>query len=287
MERKKKHPSWIKKLKSRYRLMIINDTNFQEKATIRLTPLNLIMLFSVGLIVFFIFSYLLIYAVPGLRSYMPGHEPNSERKFKNEIVKKINNYEKKIQALQNKETILGILLKGEEMSKDEIAFLQEKIDLSKEKTQVPPTTELKANQAENNEPNYSFALGAGEYTSFHGLFYCPLKGQTSAIEIGSSYKAIKINPSKDETVSAMYEGRILFAGWTPQYSNVIIIQHPNNWVSIYKNCSFVYIKSGSRVKAGETIAALAKTNTNQENSLIFELWHNETMLDPTLFIHFN
>jgi hypothetical protein len=45
----------LKRLKNRYRLFVINEVNFQEKASISLTPFNVLLIASAGLLLFSLF----------------------------------------------------------------------------------------------------------------------------------------------------------------------------------------------------------------------------------------
>ncbi|MBP9186694.1 MAG: hypothetical protein KBG11_06340 [Bacteroidia bacterium] len=70
MEKKKK--KLIHKLKNRYRIVLINDTTFEEKFSLSLTPMNVFVGFSSFLVFFTIIISLLIIFTP-LREYIPGY----------------------------------------------------------------------------------------------------------------------------------------------------------------------------------------------------------------------
>lgn len=68
---------FIKKLKNKYRLVVINDNNFADVFSIRLTPLNVLMLFSSILVIITLFIFLLIARTP-LRELVPGYGKGSD-----------------------------------------------------------------------------------------------------------------------------------------------------------------------------------------------------------------
>lgn len=297
MEKKKKHPGWIKKLRSRYRLLIINETDFQEKAALKLTPLSLIMLLSAGFLLFFAISWLLIFAIPQLRIYMPGYEADKEKKFKKEVIKQISDYENTISRLEEKTVLLDILLKGQELSKTDMAILQDQIDPSKEPQNNFRESEFDTFSDENtsapivfSDPSESVFVYAGvhsELSKISGLFYPPLLGQVTAFFESNSHPAIDIIPHKDETIKAALDGTVIFGGWTPNFGNVIVIQHPENWITIYKHCAQIYSKKGTKVNAGEGIGVVGNTgDLTSGPHLHFELWHKGIALNPINFIRF-
>lgn len=292
---KKKHPGWIKKLRSQYRLLLINDTNFQEKANIKLSPLSVIMLVCTGFLLFFALSWLLIFTVPALRVYMPGYEPDKEKKFKQEVLKQLKIYEKTIARLEEKEGIMRILLRGDDLNSTEMGVLQDQIDMndflneeSEEEKNANESTMYPTMIVE--EPSGSvFAVlsETGSTARMSGVFFPPAQGIVSAVFEQSNHPAVDIVTERDETVKATLDGTILFSAWTPTFGNVIYIQHVDNWISIYKHCAIVYKKKGSRVSAGEIIGMVGNSGSLSSGPhLHFELWHNGIALNPTDFILF-
>lgn len=297
MEKKKKHPAWIKKLRSRYRLLLINETDFQEKATVKLTPLSVIMLFSAGFLLFFAISWLLIFAIPPLRVYMPGYEQDKEKKFKTQVLKDLKSYESTIQKLEERNLLLDLILRGDELNAGDMALLQDQIDPDKEPV---PRERLSIKEPNNNdesdltglivsEPSESVFAFIGEKSALSkmpGLFYPPLIGKTLAVSNTSKSNSIQILPVKDFTVKAALDGTVIYSAWTPLFGVVVCIQHADNWLSVYKNCAITYTKTGARVNAGEVIAALSASSKTENNALLFELWHDGISLNPSQFIRF-
>jgi len=64
-----KRKKLLKKLKSRFRLTVLNESTFEEKLSYSLTPLNLIIMFGGMLIVFGTLIYLLVAFTP-LKNYV-------------------------------------------------------------------------------------------------------------------------------------------------------------------------------------------------------------------------
>ncbi len=82
MGKLKKKEHWYKKLRNRFRLVIFDDQTFEERFTMRLTILN-ILIFLISLSIVMISITFFIIAKTGIREYIPGYPDINER---NQIV---------------------------------------------------------------------------------------------------------------------------------------------------------------------------------------------------------
>ncbi|MCC7532628.1 MAG: hypothetical protein IT246_01670 [Bacteroidia bacterium] len=104
MEKKKK--KLIHKLKNRYRIVLINDTTFEEKISFSLTPMNVFVGFSSFLVFFIcIISWLIIFTP--LREYIPGY---SDPDMKQDLAKMLYKADSLGKALQDKDAYYKNLL---------------------------------------------------------------------------------------------------------------------------------------------------------------------------------
>ncbi len=98
---------------------------------------------------------------------------------------------------------------------------------------------------------------------------------------------IDIAAKEDESVMAVADGTVVFAGWTLDHGNVIAIQHRGNIISQYKHNSDLLKNVGSFVTAGEVISIIGNTGELTTGPhLHFELWYNGNPVDPEDFIRF-
>ena len=92
---------------------------------------------------------------------------------------------------------------------------------------------------------------------------------------------------KDAPVKSAADGTVIFSEWTTQTGYVIIIEHSNNLISVYKHNSQLSKEQGTLVKAGEVIATAGNTGELSTGPhLHFELWSDGYPIDPTNFIDF-
>lgn len=134
--------------------------------------------------------------------------------------------------------------------------------------------------AENQQPRTS---GIASYT-----FYSPVNGVlSSTFSLQEEHYAVDIAVKMNEPVRSTLSGHVVFASYTPETGYVVIVQHNNNLLSVYKHCSSILKKMGNFVRAGEVIAFAGNTGELTTGPhLHFELWHNGTPVDPTAYIAF-
>ncbi len=90
-------------------------------------------------------------------------------------------------------------------------------------------------------------------------------------------------------VFAAAEGLILFAGWTYEDGNFIIIAHSGGFITCYKHNKAILKTAGTKVKRGEAIATLGDSGeTSRGPHLHFEIWKDGKPVDPSMFlVHYN
>lgn len=82
-------------------------------------------------------------------------------------------------------------------------------------------------------------------------------------------------------IIAPADGTIIFADYTAENGNVIIIQHKENYLSIFKHCSVILKRVRTDVTQGEVIALSGNTGTNTSGAhLHFEIWKNSKPINP-------
>ena len=122
----------------------------------------------------------------------------------------------------------------------------------------------------------------------YDFFHAPVKGTISeGFNTKDKHYAVDVVTSKDAPVKATADGTVIFSEWTAQTGYVIIIEHTNNLISVYKHNSLLTKEQGELVKAGEVIAAAGNTGELSTGPhLHFELWSDGYPIDPTNFIDF-
>ena len=97
-------------------------------------------------------------------------------------------------------------------------------------------------------------------------------------------KGIDIGGSRGQTVNAAADGRVVYAGNALRgYGNLIIIKHNDDFLSAYAHNDSILVKDQQEVKAGQQIAKMGNTGTN-DVKLHFEIRYKGKSVDPTRYL---
>jgi len=97
-------------------------------------------------------------------------------------------------------------------------------------------------------------------------------------------KGIEILPTRGEDVRAIFDGVVIFANWFRGYGMVIIIDHGENYYSIYAHLSKLLISVGDRIRKDRMIAEIGGTGFSQRNKLYLEIRHQGKPMDPLTWL---
>ena len=101
----------------------------------------------------------------------------------------------------------------------------------------------------------------------------------------NGHLGIDFATKENNPIFASAGGFISFAGYTPEYGYVVIINHPDDFITRYMHCSVVVRKQGERVIQGEIIALAGNSGTRTTGThLHFEIWHKGKPVDPEKFL---
>jgi murein DD-endopeptidase MepM/ murein hydrolase activator NlpD len=115
-------------------------------------------------------------------------------------------------------------------------------------------------------------------------FRWPVRGRIIQ-GFASGGDGINIAVPEGTQVKAVEEGEVAFAGSELKgFGNMILIRHPNGYVSAYAHNSQIEVKRGDKVKRGQTIARSGQTGNVGSPQLHFELRKGSTPVDPTTYL---
>ena len=93
---------------------------------------------------------------------------------------------------------------------------------------------------------------------------------------------INIALPEGTSVRAAEDGKVAYAGSALKgYGNLVLIRHPNGFVTAYANNGELDVKSGDTVKRGQVIAKSGATGDVSTPQLHFEVRKGQTPVDPT------
>ena len=276
-----------KKLLHKYRLVVLNEDTFEERFAIKLTRLNVFFLSSLAAIILVILTTLLIVFTP-LREYIPGYSSTALQKQALDLDSKTDSLLKSINMNDAYIHSLKSVLRGEVS-----AVVINKDSIFKAAQADTDVLELNPSKADSllrekvrNEDKYNLFESATSVKDF--VFFPPVNGSiSSGFEPNEKHFAVDIVVPTNTPVKATSDGRVLFASWTSDAGYVIIIDHGDELVSVYKHNSSLTKSQGDFVRSREVIAISgASGELSTGPHLHFELWSNGTPLIPTNFIDF-
>ncbi len=96
---------------------------------------------------------------------------------------------------------------------------------------------------------------------------------------------IDISVPAGTSVRAAESGVVVYSGdGLKGYGNLVLIKHPNGYVTAYANNAELDVKRGEQVKRGQVIAKSGDTGNVNSPQLHFELRKGSTPVDPTSYL---
>jgi septal ring factor EnvC (AmiA/AmiB activator) len=127
------------------------------------------------------------------------------------------------------------------------------------------------------------------FVSLKGLLELPVRGKV--INLYGPYRnprydainfrsGIDIQADRGEPVRAVAPGTILFADWFKGYGNMVILDHGDNYYTLYAHIEELFKAKGDRVERNEVIATVGDSASLTGPGLYFEVRHHGKPEDP-------
>lgn len=283
----KKRKEIKRKLLHKYRLVILNESTFEEKISFKLSRLNVFVTGSLCIIGLIGFTILLIAFTP-LREYIPGYSSTklkrqaTELTYKTDSLVRVLNYTNRY--LNNIRMVLKGDIENNQINRDSL-FEQFKLDPSTvDLTPIKEDSMLRAEVA--LEDKYNLFERTGEKTGL--VLFPPISGTVSqGYNAEKHHYAVDVVAPRETPVKAVANGMVIFSEWAVDTGYVIIIEHKSGLLSVYKHNGSLNKNQGDVVRAGEVIASVGNTGELTTGPhLHFELWDNGTPVNPLDFIDF-
>ena len=95
---------------------------------------------------------------------------------------------------------------------------------------------------------------------------------------------IYISAPAGSDVSVSESGVVTFVGKEEYFGNIIIVKHPNNWVSSYAHMGDVNVIIGDKIKKGQIIGDVGMTGIINSPQLYFEMRRGTIVQNPLDFL---
>lgn len=286
-QRKTNKKSFWHRIRFKYKLSFFNEGTLEEVWSFRLSQLSAFAMLALFAFLLIAFTAFIIIKTP-IRNYLPGYLDVEVRKEIMQNALRADSLERTIRIhklyLDNVAGILSGTMPIDSIREiDSLAHVQSDFEIPRSKEEEKFVKDFQ--EAEK----YNLAVLDPNPVPTDGVFfYKPVNGVVSShYEPDTRHYGVDLVAAPKESVLATLDGTVTFAGFDPNYGNVIQVQHKNGFLSTYKHNELLLKEVGDRVVAGEAIALVGNTGKLSTGPhLHFELWYKGNPVNPEEYIAF-
>ena len=128
-----------------------------------------------------------------------------------------------------------------------------------------------------------------DFSAHKGLLIMPVKGRITSLfgpyknqkyNITNFRSGIDIRADKGEPIRSVFRGHVIYSSWFKGYGNMIIIDHGNNYYTVYAHLEEIFKSKGDAVDTREVIATVGDTGSMEGAKLYFEVRHHGQPENP-------
>lgn len=125
------------------------------------------------------------------------------------------------------------------------------------------------------------APAAEPVASGNDKFRWPVSGRIITDFAASRGTGINIEVPEGSTVKAAENGTVIYVGSGVEgYGNLVLVRHPNGYVSAYAHLASMSVAKGAVVNRGDALGTVGQTGSVSRPQLHFELRKGATPVDP-------
>lgn len=273
---------FFRKLKNKYRLVILNDGTFEERVVIKITPLLVLsIMFLVSLIL--IFTTFLLFSFTPLKEYVPGKTKLDTHREMVKMAKEVDSLVVLIEGRDLYVDNLRTILSGGAVIEDKKNLLENKVESSPSLGVSKEDSLFRVRVEEKSSGDYISVS-----SEINNYFLSPLSGELiDKYNKQDKHFGIDIVSKRGAIISSVSDGVVVTSDWTKETGFVIAVQHSEGFLSFYKHSSVLLADVGDYVKKGDPIAVIGNSGELTSGPhLHFELWKNGESVDPENYISF-
>jgi murein DD-endopeptidase MepM/ murein hydrolase activator NlpD len=163
----------------------------------------------------------------------------------------------------------------------------ESVKVAREEPAAAPVKPVEEHKIDRHTTTAAIPPAAVEKTAdaAHPEFRWPARGRVIQGFANGGNDGINISVPEGTQVKAAESGVVAYAGSELKgYGNLVLIRHPNGFVSAYAHNGELSVKRGDQVSRGQTIAKSGQSGNVASPQLHFELRKGSTPVDPTGYL---
>ena len=288
VKNKKQKKNSINKLTRSYKVVVSSEDTFEERLSFSTNKFNVFLVLSLYSIILIAFTISVVFFTQ-IREMVPGYSSSDLLTQAIYLTKKTDSLENELELNNTFYKSIENVLSG----KTEQIIYKDTLSVSNEKDNIDFQA-LLANAEDSILRKYveeedKFNLTKNELVIENKMFVNPVKGQiTQKFDPLNNHFALDILVDTGTPVKSILEGKVIFSEWSVDTGHVLIIDHGDDIISVYKHNSKVLKTQNNFVKAGEVIAYSGNQGTLSTGPhLHFELWKNGTPINPEPLFNFN
>ena len=103
---------------------------------------------------------------------------------------------------------------------------------------------------------------------------------------GQQNDGIDVAVPENTPIKAAEDGVVAYAGNELKgYGNLVLVKHPNGYVTAYAHAKELLVKRGDQIKRGEVIGKSGQSGNAEAPELHFEVRKGSAPVDPMQFLH--
>ncbi|HET7023846.1 MAG TPA: M23 family metallopeptidase [Gemmatimonadales bacterium] len=110
------------------------------------------------------------------------------------------------------------------------------------------------------------------------------RGQVGTGTADEAHPGIDIAVPEGTLVRASASGSVAESGIDPQYGNFVLLQHEDDYQTMYGHLSRILVRTGAQVQAGQVIGLSGNTGRSSAPHLHFEIRRDGSSVDPTTMV---
>ena len=282
-----KKPVKKKKPQQKYKVIVSNEETFEEIISLKTNNFQLF-LFAFLYTIFVVILTTTIIFFTQAREYVPGYPSSDLLLSAAKITVKADSLERELALNAQFFSAIESVLRGDpnqtaQRIQDD-TLTQNDLDAAQIVATIPQDSILRA-YVENQD---KFNLTRNQLLIDSKSYYSPVKGVvTDGFDIEKNHFAVDVSVDIGTPVKAILAGTVLFSEWSVETGHVILLDHGENLISVYKHNSKILKSQNETVQAGEVIAFSGEEGALSSGPhLHFEIWKNGLPIDPETILSF-
>ena len=130
------------------------------------------------------------------------------------------------------------------------------------------------------------AAGDKPFPTLKGKLSWPLRGPVlarfGAPKVGGklSWRGMWVGAAAGTPVQAVAHGRVVYVGWMHSYGLIVIVEHGNNYYSLYGHTQSTSVSLGDLVVSGQVLALAGDSGGHEKSGVYLEIRNGRKPVDP-------